>query len=203
MDSVSNHSHLPELVIVTKFRGCSLLRLRSPWYYGATKGLPTTGSIFYGLLYHIISLMIKAGCGFILAVCWLFGFNLCGPCVASVITLLSWLLQLRWGVSFLQWFWLLGYLCSLPCQCFFLLKDIFLEDPFLPLYKALDDLLPPVSLETDLFDSVLSSWVRLSGGDYFSPPLDSSWFTQWNEISLPLLTNVSSRCIFGWHSWHL
>ena len=158
---------------------------------------------FCGLLYYIISLADQVGRWFTFVVCWSVSFNLCGPCDASIITLRSWLLLLRWGVSALRWFWLLNYLHSLPRRCLFFLKDIFLDDLSLHLHKALDDLLLTASPEPDLFDLVLSSWVRLSGGDYFSPPLDSSWSTHWNEISLPLPTDVSSRCIFGQHSWHL
>jgi hypothetical protein len=153
------------------------------------------------VLHHLPRRSGWSWCTFV--VCWSVSFNLCGPCDASIITLRSWLLLLRWGVSALRWFWLLSYLHSLPRRCLFFLKDIFLDDLSLHLHKALDDLLLTASPEPDLFDLVLSSWVRLSGGDYFSPPLDSSGSTHWNEISLPLPTDVSSRCIFGQHSWHL
>jgi hypothetical protein len=59
---------------------------------------------FCGLLDYIISLADQVGRWFTFVVCWSVSFNLCGPCDASIITLRSWLLLLRWGVSALRWF---------------------------------------------------------------------------------------------------
>eukprot|EP00804_Cyclotella_cryptica_P024638 CCRYP_001657-RA/>CCRYP_001657-RA protein AED:0.40 eAED:-0.13 QI:0/0/0/0.5/0.66/0.5/4/0/842 len=93
-------------------------------------------------------------------------------------------------------------LADMVCRGFSIV-DIFLEDPSLHLRKALDDLLLTATTEPDPFDSVLSSWVRLSGGDYVSSPVVGSWITQWNTISLPPPTGISSKCDFGRHSWRL
>eukprot|EP00804_Cyclotella_cryptica_P029238 CCRYP_011659-RA/>CCRYP_011659-RA protein AED:0.83 eAED:0.83 QI:0/0/0/0.5/1/1/2/0/595 len=103
----------------------------------------------------------------------------------------------------MRWLWVVDYLCSLPRRCFLFVKDILLDDPSLHLHAALDDLHQTASIEPDPFDSVLSSWVLLSGGDYSLSPVVDSSITQWDSVLSPPPVDISFQRIFGRHSWRL
>jgi len=203
MDMISNRPRHLGFVMVTNSRGRSRLCSRLPWYYSATKEFPVWTPIFGDLLQHTFSVVVMIYRGFAIMACWSLSLNLCGPCIASTITLRSWFLLLEWGVFSMRWLWVVGYLCSLPRRCFLFVKDILLDDPSLHLHAALDDLHQTASIAPDPFDSVLSSWVHLSGGDYSLSPVVDSSITQWDSVLLPSLVDISYQRIFGRHSWRL